>query len=72
MSASEIAKRLRSAGERGFVDPPQEPSAEFLPVKPQRRLQARLEKPIALRWVEPRPTLHRGLKQINAPHFACL
>jgi hypothetical protein len=32
----------------------------------------RFEKPVALRWVEPRPALHRGLNQINAPHFACL
>jgi hypothetical protein len=35
-------------------------------------LQARLEKPLALRWVEPRPALHRGLKHIDAPHFASL
>jgi hypothetical protein len=31
-----------------------------------------LEKPVALRLVKPRPALHRGLNQINAPHFASL
>ena len=64
------AGRIDRRGERGFVEPPQEPIAEFLPVKAQRRLQARLEKPLALRWVEPRPPLHRGFKQISASHLA--
>src|SRR6478609_673759 len=66
------AGRIDRRGERGFVNPPQEPGAEFLPLKPQRRLQARLEKPLTLRWGEPRPASQRRLNQINAPHFACL
>jgi hypothetical protein len=43
-----------------------------IPVKPQRRPQERREKLLALVIIEPRPTLHRGFKQIKAPHFACL
>jgi hypothetical protein len=39
------AGRIDRRGERGFAYSPQEPSAEFLPLKAQRRLQARLEKP---------------------------
>jgi hypothetical protein len=31
-----------------------------------------LEKPLTLRWGEPRPASQRRLNQINAPHFACL
>jgi hypothetical protein len=64
------AGRIDRRGERGFDQPPHEPFAEFLPLKAQRRLQTRLEKPLALRWVEPRPALHRGLEQISAPHPA--
>ena len=45
------ARRIDRSGERRGPDPPQEPSAELKPVEPQRRLQARLEKPLALRWV---------------------
>ena len=33
------AGRIDRRGERGFVEPPQEPIAEFLPLKAQRRLQ---------------------------------
>ncbi|MET4038109.1 hypothetical protein ABIB94_009285 [Bradyrhizobium sp. JR7.2] len=33
--------------------------AELLPLKAQRRPQARLEKPFALGWVEPRPARSR-------------
>jgi hypothetical protein len=33
---------------------------------------SRLEKPITLLRVEPRPSRHRGFNQINAPHFGCL
>jgi hypothetical protein len=66
------ARRIDRSGERRGPDPPQEPSAELARLEPQRRLQARLEKPLALRWVEARPALHRGLKQIDAPHLACL
>jgi len=64
------AGRIDRRGERGFVEPPHEPSAEFLPLKAQRRPQARLEKPLALAIIEPRPALHRGVKQINASHLA--
>ncbi|WFT93188.1 hypothetical protein QA633_33460 [Bradyrhizobium barranii] len=39
--------------------------AELLPLKAQRRPQARLEKPFALGWVEPRPAPHRCLEQIT-------
>ncbi|MGM4875759.1 hypothetical protein AB7645_31530 [Bradyrhizobium sp. 956_D2_N1_5] len=52
-------------GERGFDQPPHEPSAEFLPLKPERRPQARLEKPLALAIIEPRPTAHGSLEQIT-------
>jgi hypothetical protein len=38
------AGRIDWRGERGFAYPPQEPSAEFWPLKAQRRLEARLEK----------------------------
>ena len=34
-------------------EPPQEPSSELKPVKPQRRLQARLEKPLGLSRAQP-------------------
>jgi hypothetical protein len=63
--------RIDRRGERRFDQPPHEPSAEFWPLKAQRRLQARLEKSLALRWVEPRPALHRGLEQITR-HLATL
>ena len=62
------AGRIDRSGERRVPEPPQEPSAELKPVEPQRRLQARLEKPLALLRVEPRPALHCGRDQIDAPH----
>jgi hypothetical protein len=37
----------------------------------QRRLRARLEKPIALRRAEPRSAFQSCRNQIDAPHFAC-
>jgi hypothetical protein len=64
------AGRIDRRGERGFAYSPQEPSTEFLPLKAQRRLQPRLEKPVPLLRGEPRPALHRGLKQISVPHLA--
>jgi hypothetical protein len=54
------------------LEPPPKPSSQLKPVEPQRRLQERLEKPLALRCVEPRPALHRRLSQINAPQLASL
>jgi hypothetical protein len=59
------AGRIDRRGERGFDQPPHEPSPEFLPFEAQCCPQASLEKPFALRWVEPRPALHRGLEQIT-------
>jgi hypothetical protein len=44
------AGRVDRFGERRVPEPPQEPSAKLQPVKPQRRLQARSEKALALRW----------------------
>jgi hypothetical protein len=66
------AGRINRSGERRGPEPPQEPSPELKPVQPQRCLQARFEKPVTLLRVEPRLALHRGLNQINAPHFANL
>ena len=59
------AGRIDRRGERGFDQPPHQPFAEFLPLQAQCRLQAGLEKPLALRWVEPVPASHRGLEQIT-------
>ena len=61
--SSEIAKAGRSPGAAGrrLTNPPQKPSAKLKRAKPQRRLQARPEKPLALCRVEPRPSQHRGL-----------
>jgi hypothetical protein len=49
-----------------------QPSSQSKRVEPQRRHQERLEKPLALRRVEPRPALHRRLGQISAPHLVNL
>jgi hypothetical protein len=54
---------------RGFDQPPHEPLAEFLPLKPQRRPQECFGKSLALTIIEPVPALHRGLEQITR-HFA--
>ena len=56
-SASEIVKRARSIGAASgwFLSRRRSQARELKPVEPQRRLQERLEKPLALRWVEPRP-----------------
>jgi hypothetical protein len=63
--------RIDRCGERWFAHPPPEPFAEFPPLKSQRRAQARLEKPLALRRFEPRPALHGALKQrISVRHLA--
>ena len=40
--------RIDRFGERRVPEPPQEPSSKLKPVEPQRSLQARLEKPLAL------------------------
>jgi hypothetical protein len=56
--------------ERRILEPPPKPSSQLKPIEPQRRLQERLEKPLALRRVEPRPALHRRFGQFNAPHPA--
>jgi hypothetical protein len=66
------AGRIDRSGERRVPEPPQKPSAELKPVKPQRRLQARLEKPLALLRVEPRPAFQSCRNQINASHLASL
>ena len=57
--------------ERRILKPSAKPSPQLKPVKPQRRLHERLEEPLPLRGVEPRPALHRRLKQISA-HLASL
>jgi hypothetical protein len=51
------------------LEPPPKPSLQRKRVEPQRRLQERLEKPLALRCVEPHAALHRRLSQISAPHL---
>jgi hypothetical protein len=53
-------------GERRILEPPPKPRAQLKPVEPQRRLHECLEEPLPLRGVEPRPALHRRLKQISA------
>jgi hypothetical protein len=55
------------AGERWIFEPPPVPSSQSKRVEPQRCPQGRLEKPVALRGVEPRPALHRRFSQITAP-----
>jgi hypothetical protein len=57
-------------GERRILEPPSKPRPQLKPVEPHRRRHERLEKPLALRCVEPRPPLHRRLDQISAPHLA--
>ena len=69
-SAKYEAGRIDRSGERRISEPPPEPSAESKLVEPQRRLHERLEKPVALGRVEPRPAFHRRLSQITAPHLA--
>ena len=49
------AGQIDRSRERRIPEPPQKPSAELKPVKPQRRLHERLEKPLALRRVSLRP-----------------
>ena len=61
------AGRIDRSGERRILEPPPKPSSQRKRVEPQRRLQERLEKPLALRGVEPRPAFQRRLKQISAP-----
>ena len=51
------------------MEPPPKPSSQSKRVEPQRRFQERLEKPLALRCVEPRPALQSRLGQISAPHL---
>ena len=72
MSVFEIAKEAGSIGAASGGSPTRqpEPTAKLRPAEPQRRLQARLEEPLALRRVEPCPSLHRALEQIGAPHLA--
>ena len=64
--------RIGRNGERCILEPTPKPSPQSKLVEPQRRLHERLEKPLALRRVEPRPGLHQRLSQINAPHLANL
>jgi hypothetical protein len=62
------AGRIDRRSERRGPDPSQEPSAEFKPVEPQRRLQARPEKPLALRPVELRPAIvvsYRSMRRMS-------
>jgi hypothetical protein len=64
------AERINRRGKRRFAHPPPEPFAEFPPLKAQCRPYARLEKPFTLRRGEARPSPHRALEQISAPHLA--
>jgi hypothetical protein len=66
------AGRIDRSGERRILEPPPKPSSQSKLVEPQRRLHERLEKPLALPRVEPRPALHRRHGQISAPHLVSL
>ena len=72
MSASAHEAGWIDSCERRILEPPPKPSSQLKPVEPQRRLQERLEKPVALRLVEPPPALQRRLGQISAPHLVNL
>jgi hypothetical protein len=67
-----VTGRIDRSAERRIFEPPPKPSSQLKPVEPQRRLRERLEKPLALRCVEPRPAFHHSLNQINAPHLVNL
>jgi hypothetical protein len=71
-SASEIVEAggIDRSGERRVPEPLPKPISHRNPVEPQCRIDERLEKLVALRRVEPRPALHCGRNQIDAPHFA--
>jgi hypothetical protein len=47
------AGRIDRSGERRILEAPPKPSSQLKPVEPQRCRQERLEKPLALRCVEP-------------------
>ena len=64
-------RRIDRSGERPVSEPLPKPIPHRNPVEPQRRTDERLEKLVALRRVEPRPALHRGRDQIDAPHSRC-
>jgi hypothetical protein len=51
------AGRIDWSGERRILEAPPKPSSQLKPVEPQRCLQERLEKPLALCCVEPPPRL---------------
>jgi hypothetical protein len=57
--------RIDRSGERRIFEPPPKPRSQLKPVEPQRRAQERLEKPLALRRVEPRPGLASSPRSIQ-------
>jgi hypothetical protein len=73
-SASEIVEAggIDRSGERRVPEPLPKPISHRNPVEPQCRIDERLEKLVALRRVEPRPALHCGRDQIDAPHSRSL
>jgi hypothetical protein len=54
--------------ERWTSEPIAKPFPKLKPVEPQRRPNERLEELVALRRVEPRPSLHGRLGEFNALH----
>ena len=66
------AGQIDRSGERCGPQPPPQPSPQIKRIEPQRRPQERMEKPIALGRVKPRPARHHRLRQFNALHPASL
>ena len=65
-------RQIDRSRERPISEPLPKPIPHRNSVEPQRRTDERLKKLVALRRVEPRPALHCGRDQIDAPHSRSL